>query len=325
MPLSQVLSQLPVCEDPALLSREIPFADAAIYRLSENLALVQSVDFFTPVVDDPYRFGQIAAANALSDLYAVGATPLTALNLVCFPIDCLNQDVLTEILRGGAERVMAAGAVVAGGHSVEDQEPKFGLSVTGRVDPAHMVTTCGARPGDQLLLTKPLGTGLLTTALKGQVLTEVDIGEAISGMVALNREASELMCEIGVSACTDITGFGLIGHAAELALASQVGLKLFMSRLPVYPHALEMAEMGLIPIGSHRNREFYQARIATGTTIDPVQMDLLCDPQTSGGLLIALTPDRVDTLIKGLRRRGVGAWHIGEVIAEKAGELRLED
>ncbi len=319
-----MLSQLPASEDPALLSRDIPYADAAIYRLSEDLALVQSVDFFTPVVDDPYRFGQIAAANALSDLYAMGATPLTALNLVSFPIDCLDTSILTEILRGGAERVLAAGAVVAGGHSVEDQEPKFGLSVTGRVDPARMITTCGAGPGDQLLLTKPLGTGLLTTALKGDVLAEAEIEAAISGMIALNREASELMCAIGVSACTDITGFGLIGHAAELACASKVGLRLFMSRLPVYPRALEMAEMGLVPVGSHRNRAFYQERIAVGAAIDPVLMDLLCDPQTSGGLLIALPVDRVDPLVEGLRRRGLVAWHIGAVTADQPGRLILE-
>lgn len=319
-----MLSQLPKSENPALLSQEIPFADAAIYRLSESLALVQSVDFFTPVVDNPYRYGQIAAANSLSDLYAVAATPLTALNLVCFPVDCLEQDVLVQILCGGAERVHAAGAVVAGGHSIEDQEPKYGLSVTGQVDPRQMVTTCGANAGDQLFLTKPLGTGLLTTALKGDVLTEEDIDDAICGMVALNKEASEVMQRVGVSACTDITGFGLIGHAAEMAQASQVGLRIHLSRLPVYRHVLDMAEMGLVPAGSHRNRKYYQPRLQSSRPIEPVLMDLVCDPQTSGGLLIAVAADKADELVRQLQQQRVLARHLGEVLAAPAGRLILE-
>jgi len=319
-----VLSQLPQSEDPALLSQEIPFADAAIYRLSESLALVQSVDFFTPVVDDPYRYGQIAAANSLSDLYAMGARPLTAMNIVCFPVNCLDQSILVQILCGGAERVHAAGAVVAGGHSIEDDEPKFGLSVTGTVDPARMVTTCGARPGDQLLLTKPLGTGLLTTALKGEVLSEVELVAAIDGMATLNKEASEVMMEIGVCASTDITGFGLVGHAAEMAEASRVGFRLFASRLPAYPHALEMAEIGLVPVGSHRNQKFYLPRCQQPQTIDPLLIDLLCDPQTSGGLLLALAPEKLDGCLERLQQRGIMAWHIGEVIDQRAGSLELK-
>jgi len=307
-----------------LLSQEIPFADAAIYRLSESLALVQSVDFFTPVVDDPYRYGQIAAANSLSDLYAVGARPLTAMNIVCFPVNCLKESILVQILCGGAERVHAAGAVVAGGHSIEDDEPKYGLSVTGTVDPRQMVTTCGARVGDQLLLTKPLGTGLLTTALKGEVLTETDIVAAIDGMIALNKDASEVMMAVGVSAATDITGFGLIGHAAEMAHASQVALRLFTSRLPVYPHALEMAEIGLVPVGSHRNQKFYLSRCHQPRPVDPLLIDLLCDPQTSGGLLLALAPQKLDGYLEQLRQRGVAAWHIGEVLHQTTGSLELE-
>ena len=306
-----------------MLSQEIPFADAAIYRLSESLALVQSVDFFTPVVDNPYRYGQIAAANSLSDLYAMGAKPLTALNIVCFPVNCLDEDVLVEILCGGAERVHAAGAVVAGGHSIEDDEPKYGLSVTGTVDPRVMVTTCGASPGDQLLLTKPLGTGLLTTALKGEVLTEKDVAAAINGMVALNKEAAEVMMEIGVSASTDITGFGLIGHAAEMAEASQVGFRLYVSRLPHYPQALEMAEIGLVPVGSHRNQKFYLPRCRRPRPVDPVWIDLLCDPQTSGGLLLALAPEKLEQCLGTLQQRGVSAWHIGEVTDHAAGSIEL--
>lgn len=284
---------------------------------------MQSVDFFTPVVDDPFRFGQIAAANALSDLYAVGARPLTALNLVCFPVNCLDNDVLVRILCGGAERVHAAGAVVAGGHSIEDDEPKYGLSVTGIVDPGRMITACGAGPGDQLLLTKPLGTGLLTTALKGEVVTEEQINDAINGMVALNQAAAEVMLKIGATACTDITGFGLVGHAAEMAEASRVGFRLFSKRLPFYPHALDMAEMGLVPVGSHRNRQFYQPRLRFLQAVDPILMDLVCDPQTSGGLLIAVAPERLEAFVELLAGRGVDGRHIGEVLDQHPGTIEI--
>ncbi len=306
------------------MSQEIPFADAAIYRLNDSLALVQSVDFFTPVVDDPYKYGQIAAANALSDLFAVGARPITALNLVSFPVGCLDADILVKILQGGAERVHAAGAVVAGGHSIEDDEPKYGLSVTGLVDPGKMVTTCGCQPGDQIYLTKPLGTGLLTTALKGEILTEADISVAIKGMVMLNKAAAEVMLEVGVSACTDITGFGFIGHASEMAEASRVGIKIFVNDLPAYPHALEMAEMGLVPAGSHRNREFYFHNLAGHESCDPLYLDLLSDAQTSGGLLIAVAKEKAELLEQRLTDRAVPVYRVGEVIPGPAGRLLLE-
>lgn len=285
---------------------------------------MQSVDFFTPVVDDPYRFGQIAAANALSDLFAVGACPITALNLVSFPVACLDADILVKILQGGAERVHAAGAVVAGGHSIEDDEPKYGLSVTGLVDPGKMVTTCGCRPGDQLYLTKPLGTGLLTTALKGEILTEIDISAAIEGMVTLNKAAAEVMLAVGVSACTDITGFGLIGHASEMAEASRVGIKMFINNLPAYPHALEMAEMGLVPAGSHRNRDFYFHRLDGHERCDPLYLDLLSDAQTSGGLLIAVAKEKAELLEQRLTERAVPVHFVGEVIPGLSGRLLLE-
>lgn len=319
-----MLSQLPKIHHPDLLSQEIPFADAAIYRLSDSEALVQSVDFFTPVVDDPYKYGQIAAANALSDIFAVGARPLTALNLVSFPVDCLGTDILVKILQGGAERVHAAGAVVAGGHSIEDDEPKYGLSVTGLVDPRKMVTACGSSPGDQLYLTKPLGTGLLTTALKGEVLTEADIVEAIDGMVMLNKVAAEVMLQVGVSACTDITGFGLIGHAAEMAQASQVGFRIFINDLPAYPRALEMAEMGLVPVGSHRNRNYYSSFLDGHKNCDPLSLDLLSDPQTSGGLLLAVAKEKAEELEQQLSKHAVPVYRVGEVIAASSGRLLLE-
>lgn len=319
-----MLSQLPQINHPDLLSQEIPFADAAIYRLNDSEALVQSVDFFTPVVDDPYKFGQIAAANALSDLFAVGARPLTALNLVSFPVNCLETDILVKILRGGAERVHAAGAVIAGGHSIEDDEPKYGLSVTGLVDPNKMVTTCGCCPGDQLYLTKPLGTGLLTTALKGEILTEADIAEAIDGMVTLNKGAADAMLKVGVSACTDITGFGLLGHASEMAQASGIGLKIFINDLPAYPHALEMAEMGLVPAGSHRNRDFYLPCLDGHESCDPLLLDLLSDAQTSGGLLIAVAKGKAEALEQQLTEHIVPVYRVGEVIAGSSGRLLLE-
>ncbi len=306
------------------MSQEIPFADAAIYRLNDSEALVQSVDFFTPVVDDPYQYGQIAAANALSDLFAVGARPLTALNLVSFPVGCLEADVLIKILQGGAERVHAAGAVVAGGHSIEDDEPKYGLSVTGIVDPRKMVTTCGCRPGDQIYLTKPLGTGLLTTALKGELLAEADMSVAIEGMATLNRAAAEVMMAVGVSACTDITGFGLIGHASEMAQASGVGIKIFIHDLPAYPRALEMAEMGLVPAGSHRNRDFYFHCLDGHEHCDPLSIDLLSDAQTSGGLLIAVVREKAQLLEQSLVERSVPVHLVGEVVSGSSGRLLLE-
>lgn len=319
-----MLSQLPITHNPNLLSQEIPFADSAIYRLSDNQALVQSVDFFTPVVDDPYRYGQIAAANSLSDVYAVGATPIIALNLVSFPVNCLDPEVLLQILQGGAERVQAAGAVVAGGHSIEDDEPKYGLSVTGLVDPKQMITACGCSPGDLLILTKPLGTGLLTTALKGEVLTEADMAEAIEGMATLNRDAAEVMLATGVSGCTDITGFGLAGHASEMASASGVAIKLYVDQLPLYPQARDMAEMGLVPVGAHRNRKFYFSTVQGQDACDPISLDILSDPQTSGGLLIAVAPDKSQALQEGLRQRGVPAFLIGEVCSGDAGTILLE-
>lgn len=310
-------------EHPDLLSQEIPFADAAIYRLNDSQALVQSVDFFTPVVDDPYKYGQIAAANSLSDVFAVGGKPLTAMNIVAYPLCQLGPDVLVQILQGGAERVHQAGALIVGGHSIEDDEPKYGLSVTGMVDPKKMLSACGCRPGDQLILTKPLGTGLLATALKGEVLSEADLSVAIEGMIMLNRAAAEVMLEVGVSACTDITGFGLVGHALELSEASEVGVRIAMRSLPAYPHAAEMAEIGLVPEGAYRNRDFYFSRVDGQAGCEQFHLDLLSDPQTSGGLLIAVAPDKLEQLVSRLKAAQVPAYRVGEVIAQSPGRLQL--
>ncbi len=319
-----MLRQLPSATDPNLLSAAIPFADAGIYRLAEDTALVQSVDFFTPIVDDPATFGRIAAANALSDLYAIGAKPLTALALAAFPTCSLGTEALTALLQGGAEAVAEAGAVIVGGHTVEDDEPKYGLAVTGLVDPRRMVTTIGCRPGDRLVLSKPLGTGILTTALKGEVLSETDLAEAIAGMSCLNRTASRVMLEIGVSACTDVTGFGLLGHALEMAEASGVLLSIDAAALPVYPQVREMAEMGLIPAGSYNNREYYLPRVLAGEKLPAPTVDLLADPQTSGGLLMAIPAEKTDALLAALVAAGAQGWVIGRVDAGPAGKIRIE-
>jgi len=322
-PLAQVLRQLPKNTDPNLLTADIPFADAGVYRLADNCALVQSIDFFTPVVDDPRTFGRIAAANALSDVYAMGGKPLTVLNLVGFP-RCLPREVLVEILQGSAEVVAAAGATVVGGHTVDDDEPKFGLAVTGLVDPGKMLTTAGAQPGDLLYLTKPLGTGILTTALKGEVLTEAQMADAIAGMSQLNKDAAAAMLGIGVHACTDITGFGLLGHAVELAVASKVGVVIEVAKLPIYPGAYEMAQIGLVPEGSYNNRSHYLPHVEQAETVNVDHLDLLADPQTSGGLLMAVAAERAALLEKALLAAGAGAWQVGAVCADHPGRLRIE-
>lgn len=320
--MAQVLCQLPQNDDPNLLSRDIPCADAGIYRIAPDLVLLQSVDFFTPVVDDPYLFGAIAAANALSDIFAMGGKPLTAMNIVAFP-RCLPIDVLTQILRGGIDKVHEAGATMVGGHSIEDDEPKYGLAVTGTAHPDRLVTSQGGKPGDVLILTKPLGTGLLTTGLKAEIIDESHMLEALTGMALLNRYAAEVMLKVGVSACTDITGFGLLGHALELAEASQVRLIIHGDSLPAYPLAVEMADTGLVPEGSFRNRAHYFHRVQGADSQRATTLDLLSDPQTSGGLLIAVAVERADLLIAGLKAAGQQAFIIGEIAAGTAGTMLL--
>ncbi len=274
------------------------------------------------MVNDPATFGRIAAANALSDIYAMGAKPLTVMNLIGFP-RCLPQSALVDILKGGAEKVREADAVIVGGHTVEDDEPKYGLAVTGLVDPEKLISTVGARPGDRLILTKPLGTGILATALKGEIISETDMAEAIAGMQILNRYAAEVMLEVGVHACTDITGFGLLGHALELAEASQVGLEIEASALHIYPLVAEMAAIGLVSEGSYNNRQYYLPRIINGATITPELMDILADPQTSGGLLMVVAAEKTDELKKKLLATGCEAFQIGVVIDGPPGRLKV--
>ena len=321
-PLAQVLRQLPHVEDENLLTAAIPFADAGVYRISADCALVQSVDFFTPIVNDPATYGRIAAANALSDIYAMGGRPLTVMNLVGFP-SCLEHGVLVEILKGGAEKVHEAGAVIVGGHTVEDDEPKYGLAVTGLVDPKQLVTTAGAKPGDLLVLTKPLGVGILATALKGEVIEEGQMSEAIHGMQTLNRAASQAMLKVGVNACTDITGFGLLGHALELAEASKVGIEIEAASLHVYPQVMELAAIGLVPVGSYRNREHYLPQVINRQRVAPEIVDILADPQTSGGLLISVAAGRLSQLTAQLEAAGCNAFMIGRIVEEHPGQMLI--
>jgi selenide, water dikinase len=302
---------------PALLVGLAAADDAAVYRLNERQALVTTTDFFPPVVDDPYDFGAIAAANALSDVYAMGGRPLYAINLVAFP-DNLDRDILRDILRGGAEKVAEAGAVIAGGHSVVDREPKYGLAVTGIVDPDHIFTKGGGRPGDVLLLTKPLGTGIITTALKNERAGADDVLTAVDCMKLLNRQAAEAAHRAGAQAVTDITGFGLLGHAQEMAGSGQVALRFHLSALPWLPGALAYAEAGAFPGGMGRNRDYFTPWVQFAPEVDLLLQDMLWTPETSGGLLVAVAPAAVSTF----QAHCAAAVAVGEVLPGK-GEIMV--
>ena len=300
-----MLQSLPTEHDPNLLVGRGTSDDAGVYRIRDDLALIQTVDFLTPIVDDPYHFGRIAAANALSDVYAMGGRPLTAMNIVCFPVGKLPMDVLKEILRGGLEKIHESGAVLVGGHSVDDLELKYGLSVTGVVAPDAVVTNAGARPGDALVLTKPLGTGVLATAVKGGMASEHAATFGIEVMASLNRAAAEAMQDFSVHAATDITGFGLLGHALEMARASKVVLRIEVDRVPFLPEVVEYASMGMVPAGTYANRRFCSNLVKADPGVDPLMLDLLADAQTSGGLLIALPEDQAENLVARLIKDGV--------------------
>ena len=299
--------------------------DAGVYKLSDDLAIIQTIDFFTPIVDDPYDFGQIAVANALSDVYAMGGKPLTAMNVVCFPTKKLDISVLKDILKGGIGKMKEAGVTLVGGHSIDDAELKYGLSVTGTVHPEHLVTNSGARVGDKLILTKPLGTGIISTALKAGKASKETIAKVTKYMTALNKQASELMQEIGAHACTDITGFGLLGHACQLAQNSQVGIKINSGSVPVFTEVEEFVKKGLCPGGLHRNREFYGKMVESSKQVPDYIQDILFDPQTSGGLLISLAPETAELLVNKLQKAGVqDAAIIGEIISKPAGKILVE-
>jgi selenide,water dikinase len=299
--------------------------DAGVYQLTDDLAIIQTIDFFTPVVDDPYTFGQIAAANALSDVYAMGGKPLTAMNVVCFPVKSLDISVLKDVLRGGLDKMREAGAILIGGHSVDDPELKYGLSVMGVVHPKRLVTNAGAKAGDKLILTKPLGTGIICTAIKAGVAGKETIAKVSDYMAALNDKASELMQEVGVHACTDITGFGLIGHAWQMSDNSRVGIEFNSASVPFLPEAEEFAKTGFCPGGLHRNREFYSKNVEFVEQVPEYVQDILFDPQTSGGLLISLTPEAAQLLLDKLLKAKVRpAAIVGEVISGPVGKILVK-
>ncbi len=282
------MEMLPRVEDPALLVGADTLDDAAVYRLTDEIALVQTVDFFTPVVDDPYDFGRIAAANAFSDIYAMGGRPLTALNIVCFPSDVLPLESLASILQGGAETARLAGATIVGGHTIDDPEPKYGLAVTGVLQPGQQLTNAAARPGDVLILTKPLGTGVISTAIKQGSATTEAVAAAIVSMATLNRGGAEVARAFGAHALTDITGFGLLGHLSELCRASGVAAEVWYDRLPLLVQAEELAQQGIVPGGTRRNLEYVEPWTVFDPRLEPWQRLLCADAQTSGGLVLVV-------------------------------------
>ena len=298
--------------------------DAGVYQLNDEVALVQTVDFFTPIVDDPFTFGQIAVVNALSDVYAMGGTPLTGMNLVAFPIKTLSHSILKEILLGGLSKMKEADVALVGGHSIEDPEIKYGLAVTGLIHPKKILTNATAKVGDRLVLTKALGTGIIATALKGGMASEEAVRKIVESMVTLNKTASEQMKKFGAHACTDITGFSFIGHALEMAAASQVGLVIQPEAVPIFPEALEYAKIGLVPGGARANRQFFSCKVEAQSTVDEVLMDILYDPQTSGGLLISLPSGEAEKLVAALKREGgADACIVGDVVAAHPGRIQL--
>ena len=288
--------------------------DAAIWKLDDERALVITTDFFTPVVDDPYDYGSIAAANSISDIYAMGGQPFLALNVAALPPD-LPSEYTSEIIRGGAEKAREAGVVIAGGHTVQDKEPKFGLVVIGFVHPARYLSKKGAQPGDRLVLTKPLGFGVTTTALKRDIAAPEDVAEVVGWMKQLNASASQLAREFSLSGGTDITGYSLLGHGLEMANASQAGLRFDFAKIPFVSCARKYAEGWHFPGGAHDNAHYFGSQVRFGTAIDQANQMLLFDPQTSGGLLLAVPPDRIDALLARAREINQPAWEIGEVIA----------
>ena len=300
--------------DPNVLVGHETSDDAGVYQLTDDIAMIQTVDFFTPIVDDPYMFGQIAAANSLSDVYAMGGVPKTVLNIVGFPIKKLNPDVLAQILCGASDKVNETGAVVIGGHSIDDQEPKFGLSVTGIVHPKKVYKNIGAKPGDVLVLTKPIGVGIQTTAIKQDKLTEAQLNKVMETMATLNDKASSALQHLNPNSVTDITGFGLLGHAYEMAKGSDVTFKLNFSEVPVLDGTTELAQEGIVPGGSKANHRWLANDVEYGSDIEEFEQWILCDAITSGGLLVSLPKEEASVYVENLHKLGVAeAKVIGEV------------
>jgi len=321
--LTQVLRHVLPVEDPNVLVGHVTGDDAAVYRLSDDRALVVTADFFTPIVDDPYDFGRIAATNALSDIYAMGARPLFVLNLVGFPRQLLSEGLLEEIMRGGSDVTRAVGIPILGGHSIDDQEPKYGLVAVGEVDPRRMITNASARPGDVLVLTKPIGSGIIATAIKQSAAPAEVIATAVDVMATLNAAAADVMTDAGVSAGTDITGFGLLGHLRSLLRASGVAAELDASAVPLLPGARALAEAGQVPGGSRRNLSDLKADLEFDTAVDEVTQLLLADAQTSGGLLVAVAHEQVKDVLRRLEGATPAAAVIGRITEGVPGKIRV--
>lgn len=321
--LWQVLAKVKKVNFPGVLVGLEAAADAGIFQLRDDLALVQTVDFFTPIVDDPYDFGRIAATNSLSDVYVMGGKPITALNITCYPAKG-EPDILAAILNGGVDQAAAAGVAIIGGHTVDDPEIKYGLAVTGVVHPQQIVHNHTARMGDALVLTKPLGTGILSTAVKRGLLSEESIRRLTENMLQLNRFASETMVAMGAHAATDITGFGLLGHAYEMASASGMTFRIEANAVPLLPEVLHFAEQGCIPGGNRNNAEFVQAHVQVRESLPPLLIKVLHDPQTAGGLLVSLEPGKVHAYLDRLGEHGVMARQIGEVISAGKVDIIVE-
>ncbi|RAP75925.1 selenide, water dikinase SelD [Paenibacillus montanisoli] len=322
--LRQVIDSLPpAVPNPNLLVGLDTSDDAGVYKLTDELAIVQTVDFFTPIVDDPYSFGQIAAANAISDIYAMGGTPLTVLNIVAFPITTLDKQVLADILRGASDKVKEAGATLVGGHSIDDKEPKFGMAVTGTIHPDRIRTNAGARPGDKLILTKPIGVGIMTTSIKKDQLSEEEIARVTNVMAALNKTSAEIMSKYEVHGCTDVTGFGLLGHALEMAKGSQTVITLSYERVPVLPRTRELASLGFVPGGTKNNFAHVSGDVTFPDSMDQIDRWILCDAVTSGGLLISVEESQAEALLAELLNAGIEAGLIGEVTGKDEGAGRI--
>ena len=310
--------------DPALLVGYDRSDDAAVYRISDEVAVIETVDFFTPIVDDPYLFGQIAAANALSDVYAMGGEPKIAMNLLCVP-NCLPKEDVRAILEGGHVKAVEAGCIIAGGHTIEDNEPKYGLCVTGFVRPDRILKNIGAQPGDVLVLTKPLGSGVLTTAIKADLISPAARDALYAHMATLNKKAGEALRQVeGVHACTDVTGFGLLGHSFEMAEGSGVTIRLHGSALPLMDEARDMAEMGIIPAGAYRNMDYVKPQLTVLPSAQRALLDLAADPQTSGGLLISLPREQAEKLLALLHPFAPWSAIVGEVFARKITALEFD-
>lgn len=298
--------------------------DAGVYRLNSEQAIIQTLDFFTPMVDDPYLFGQIAAVNAINDVYAMGGKPLLAMNIVCFPA-CEDLDILRSILDGGLSKIEEAGALLVGGHTIDDNEPKYGLAVTGLVHPGQVIDNAGARPSDVLFLTKPIGNGIIATAIKGEMISNNSYQEAIKWMTMLNDRAAEAVGQVGVHALTDVTGFGMVGHLYEMAVASQVEIELYADQVQLMDGVREYAQMGLIPGGAYKNRSYLQDKFISDENVDSAILDVLFSPETAGGLLISVDQDQAEVLQEAMQQKQCTCFMVGRVLNKGFKPIRIRN